>query len=211
MLPHLHLVTDDGVLGAPGFASRAQAVLLAHGDAVALHLRGHATHGAVLFRLARELAFAANAAGAGVTLLVNDRVDVALVAGADGVQLGRRSLPIADARGLLGADAWIGYSAHDEAEATAAAAQGASFVLFGTVYATPSHAERSPAGVERLRSVAADVDVPLLAIGGITPERAAQLRAVGAYGVAVLSGVWRAPDPEAAAQAVAEYRSALGL
>lgn len=209
MLPRLHLVTDDTVLGEPGFANRARAVLEAHGDVIALHLRGHTTHAASLFCLARELA--ATAAAVGSTLLVNDRVDIALAAGADGVQIGQRSLPIAVGRGLLGAERWIGYSAHGEAEARAAVTEGADFVLFGAIHPTASHPARVAVGIAQLRNTTAAVDGPVVAIGGITPERATEVSASGAYGVAVLSGVWRASNALAALDAVSEYRSALHL
>jgi len=209
MLARLHLVTDDAVLRAADFRERAQAVLAAHGSALALHLRGHGVSGAELFELARDLAFGAD--GAGAELLVNDRVDVALAAGADGVQLGRRSLPIAAARALLGADAWIGYSAHGAEEAARAAADGADFILVGTLYRTASHPEREPAGVERVRETVAALapaEVPVIGIGGIPPERVREVLAAGAYGVAVLGGVWHAADPVAAA---ADYIAALGV
>ncbi|MDT8342467.1 MAG: thiamine phosphate synthase, partial [Longimicrobiales bacterium] len=90
-VPPLHLVTDDAVLARPGFRGAAEAALEAGGARVALHLRGPGTNGGPLYRLAVALVPAARAAGA--LLLVNDRVDVAACAGADGVQLGRRSLP----------------------------------------------------------------------------------------------------------------------
>jgi len=208
MLARLHLVTDDAVLRGADFRERAQAVLAAHGPGLALHLRGHGLSGAELFDLARDLAFAADAAGA--ELLVNDRVDVALAAGADGVQLGRRSLPIAAARAILGADAWIGYSAHDAVEAAQAAADGADFLFVGALYRTASHPEREPAGVDLVRETVAALapaEVPVIGIGGITPERVREVLAAGTYGVAVVSGVWHAADPVAA---VAEYVAALG-
>jgi len=199
MLARLHLVTDDDVLRAAGFAARAQEVLAAHGERVAVHLRGHGLSGAELFALAETMAFAADASA--TELLVNDRVDIALAAGADGVQLGRRSLPIPAARALLGADAWIGYSAHDAEEAGQSARDGADFVLLGPVYPTASHPDRPALGLDELRRAAETAGIPVLAIGGITPERVPDVLAAGAYGVAVLGGVWRTPDPAAAAAA----------
>lgn len=208
MLARLHLVTDDAVLRAADFRERAQAVLAEHGPSLALHLRGHGLTGAEMFELARDIAFGADAAGAEV--LVNDRVDVALAAGVDGVQLGYRSLPIAAARGLLGIDAWIGYSAHSAAEAAQAAADGADFLFVGALYRTASHPERAPAGVQLVRETVAGLapaEVPVIGIGGITPERVGEVLAAGAYGIAVLGGVWHAADPVAA---TAEYIAALG-
>jgi thiamine-phosphate diphosphorylase len=208
MLARLHLVTDDAVLRAVDFRARAQAVLAAHGPAIALHVRGHGLAAAELFGIVEDLAFAGDAAGA--EILVNDRVDIALAAGTDGVQLGRRSLPVGAARGLLGVDAWIGYSAHEAEEAAQAAADGADFILIGTVYETASHPGRAPAGTALVRAAVAAVapaDVPILAIGGVTPERVGELLEAGAYGVAALGGVWHTADPVAAA---ARYLAALG-
>lgn len=208
MLPRLHLVTDDAVLRADDFAQRAQSVLAAHGERVAIQLRGHRLTGSALYTLAVDLAFAADAAGA--PLLVNDRVDVALAAGADGVQLGRRSLPIAAARDLLGIDAWIGYSAHGGQEAARADAAGADFLLIGMIYPSASHPERRAGGVERIRRAVAATESPVLAIGGMTPERTREVRMAGAYGIAVLTGVWHAEDPAAAAARYLEMLDAEG-
>jgi thiamine monophosphate synthase len=115
-LPRLHLVTDDRVLAARGFREELRALLAAHGPRLALHLRGHATPGGRLFALAAgavELAErVAQRTGHLPLILVNDRVDVALAAGAGGVHLGRRSLPVAAVRRLLPADARVGCSVH---------------------------------------------------------------------------------------------------
>lgn len=197
-LPRLHAITDDAVLASADFGKRAPALLDACGGALALHLRGHATRSATLFGLARSLRPVAERSGA--LLVVNDRVDVALAAGLDGVQLGRRSLPVEAARALLGAGACIGYSAHGAGEAGAAADAGADWLLVGTIYETRSHAGEPGAGVGRIRGVVAAVDVPVFAIGGITPERVAAVRGAGAYGVAVLGGIWHEGDGVAAAR-----------
>ncbi|HEX7118061.1 MAG TPA: thiamine phosphate synthase [Longimicrobiales bacterium] len=202
MLPRLHLVTADEVLLATDFADRAGRVLAACGAAVALHLRGHGLSGRELYVLAERLRGVAGRVGA--ALLVNDRIDVALAAGADGVQLGRRSLPVPDARRLLGSAARIGFSAHSVAEAAGAERDGADFVVLGAVYPTASHPGEPGCGVGRVREAVEAVGVPVLAIGGITPERVGAVRAAGAYGVAVLGGVWRAADPAAAARAYLE-------
>lgn len=200
-LPALHLVTDDGVLAAPRFAETARTLLEAGGPAVALHVRGHGTPVRVLHGLTEALAPAARESGA--LLLVNDRVDVALAAGADGVQLGRRSIPLRDGRALLGAEAVLGYSAHAGEEARSAVEAGADFVVLGSVFETPSHPGAPGAGLGLLGE---PVGAPRIAIGGIGPERVAEVLTAGAQGVAVLSGVWRTADP---ARAVARYLAAL--
>ncbi len=191
-LPRLHLITSAEVLGARGFMDRAAAVLAACGPELALHIRGHRLDGGPLLGIARGLA----PAGAAM-LLVNDRLDVALAAGV-GAQIGQRSLPVTAARRLLGSR-WLGYSAHAAREAEDAMADGADFVVLGTIFATASHPGWRPAGVA-LVGAAARV-APVIAIGGVTPERVGACVAAGAHGVAVLGGVWQSGDPVAAAGA----------
>jgi thiazole tautomerase (transcriptional regulator TenI) len=197
MLPRLHLVTDDRVLGDPAFAARAGDVLAACGGDVAIHLRGRGTSAAVRCALGHELAAAALRTGA--WLLVNDRVDIAMAVRANGVQLGAASLPVSDARALLGAGARIGYSAHAPLECAQAAADGADFVVAGTIWDSASHPGRQGGGAPFLRSCAERTPLPLLAIGGVTPERVSEAAGAGAWGVAVLGGVWHAGDAAAAA------------
>lgn len=204
MLPRLHVVTDDAVLAAAEFEPRARAVLAAGGAAVALHVRGHATPTARLYALALTLREAARASGA--RLFLNDRIDVALACGADGLQLNRASLPVPDARTLFGASGIIGYSAHHVDEAATAVAAGADFVMLGSIWATRSHPGATPAGTAMLGAAAREARAPIVAIGGVTPERATQAMAAGAWGVAAVSGVWGAADPAAA---VAAYLAAL--
>jgi thiamine-phosphate pyrophosphorylase len=206
-LPRLHLVTDDGVLRRPGFGVLAGGLLADLGPAMALHLRGHRTAGGDMYRLAEPLA--RQAADAGALLLVNDRVDVALAVGC-GAQVGRRSIPPARARKVLGPGAVIGYSAHGEAEALEAVADGADFLLLGTIWPSPSHPGGEAAGTGLVRAVAATTAAAVVAIGGVTPARVEEALEAGAHGVAVLSGVWDAPDPVAAAMAYLEATGAGG-
>ncbi len=198
MIPTLHVVTDDGVLARDDFLARARQVLQA-GAGVALHLRGPHTTGRQLFDLAEALCDQAVASGA--RLLVNDRVDVALCLGLDGAHLGRRSLPPCEARGLLGTDRLLGASVHGVEEAVAAVQGGADFLFVGALWATPSHPDQVPAGPQRIREVAAAVSVPLLGIGGVTPERVSEIFEAGAHGAAVVSGIWQAPSSGEAVQA----------
>lgn len=195
-LPRLHAVTDDATLARPDFPSAARAVLAAAGRDLALHLRGPRTGGRALWELAAWLAAAANDAGA--LLVVNDRVDVALAAGAGGVQLGRRSMRPADVRGLAGERLRVGVSVGSATEAADAARAGADYLLAGSVYATASHPGRNGIGPEGLCDIAA-LGAPTVAIGGMTPERVAEARAAGARGVAAIRAVWDADDPARAA------------
>lgn len=193
-VPPIHAVTSDDILVRAGFADAALAVLEAGGRAVALHLRGPRTSGARLFALAAELAPAARRAGA--RLVVNDRVDVAVAAGADGVHLPEHGLDVAEARALVGAARWVGRSVHDSDGARVAAEAGADFLVAGPLLPTASHPGRPGRGVEWLREIAA-AGAPVVAIGGITAADAAMARGAGAAGIAAIRAVWDAPDPAA--------------
>ncbi|MBW3535719.1 MAG: thiamine phosphate synthase [Gemmatimonadetes bacterium] len=197
----------DALLREPDLPEVAGRVLRVGGARLALHLRGPRTPAARLYELARALLPTARDAGA--FLLVNDRVDLALVLALDGVHLGERSLPVAAVRELLGRR-WIGRSVHGAPAAREAAEQGADYLVVGTVFATPSHPRRAPAGPEIIRAVRETTRLPLLAIGGVTPARVADVVAVGARGVAVRSGVWDAAEPEGAVQGYLEALAAAG-
>ena len=126
-------------------------------------------------------------------LIVNDRVDVALAVGADAVQRTSTSLSVRDMIAVADKRLHIGASVHALQEAIDAESQGADWVVFGPVYDTPSKRAYGPAqGLARLEAVARAVGVPVIAIGGITPERVAEVRAAGAAGVAVISAILEA-------------------
>ncbi len=205
-LPRLHVVTDDAILADSGFPAAARVVMEAGGPALALHLRGPRSGGRLVHGMARSLADAAGETGA--LLVVNDRVDVALATDLRAVHLGGRSLDPVTVRRVVGPAVLIGCSIHDAEEVTAGVGASVDYLVFGNVYATPSHPGRDGAGATGLEgAVAAAGDTPLLAIGGVTPRRAVDVRGIGAFGVAVMRGVWDAPGP---ADAVNEYISALG-
>jgi thiamine-phosphate diphosphorylase len=196
-LPRLHAVTDAEVLAAPDFGVRAAAIAAA-GSAVALHARDRAAGGAARARAAARLLALARPAEAAV--FVSGRPDVAAALGAQGVQLAAEDLAPADARRILPVG-WIGRSVHTEAEAAAAVNEGADFLLVGNVYQTASHPGRPAAGLDLVRAAAA-LGRPVIAIGGIDAGRAGAVREAGAWGVAALAALWRAPDPAAAALAL---------
>jgi thiamine-phosphate diphosphorylase len=131
------------------------------------------------------------------TLVVNDRLDVALAIGADGVQLGGRSLDLAAARAIGGGLA-LGVSVHSVDEARAAAT--ADWLLLGTIYSTRSHPGRLGGGVGLVRSVRLATECPIIAIGGIAIENVDEVLAAGASGVAVISAILAAPRPGLAAE-----------
>jgi thiamine-phosphate pyrophosphorylase len=149
-----------------------------------------------LYELGKRLLQITRSAGA--TLLINDRVDVALALDADGVQLTRRSLPPKTARDLLGPGKLIGISCHSLADVHEATREGADFVVLGPIYPTPSKAAFGPplttALLEEVRSAC---PLPLLAIGGIKAAQVPAVMAAGADGIAAISAVMAAPDPAA--------------
>jgi len=135
-------------------------------------------------------------------LLVNDRADVALAAGADGVQRTHASLPVAALRRIGPPPFLIGASAHCEAEARGAVDDGADFVVLGPIYDTPSKRQYGrPLGLATLERVASGLDRPVIAIGGITVERVPEVATAGAAGVAVISAILGADRPADATKA----------
>jgi thiamine-phosphate pyrophosphorylase len=132
---------------------------------------------------------------AGALFFVNDRVDVALALGADGVHVGPEDLPVASLRAAVPSDLLIGTSTDDPAEARSLVADGADYLGCGTVYATSSKTDAGEViGLEGLDRVARAVGVPVVGIGGITPDRAEQVASTAAAGIAVISAVMGAPD-----------------
>ena len=192
-LPRVHAVTDAAVLALPDFGIRAAAIA-SIGSSVALHARDRTAGGATLAAAASRLAALARPPEAMV--FVSGRPDVAAACGAGGVQLAAGDLAPADARRIAGG--LIGRSVHSADEALAAADEGADFVIAGSVYATASHAGQAALGPAFVTACARG-GLPVIAIGGITPERAREVREAGAWGVAAISALWHAADPAAAA------------
>ena len=167
------------------------------GGVRAVQLREKDLEGGELYRLTGRLRDLT--ARYAARLLINDRLDVALATGADGVHLGQTCLPVSTARQLLGPDKLIGVSTHSPDEITAA--QGADFVVFGPVYFTPSKAGYGqPQGVARLRQAVRHSPAPVFAIGGIQADRIAAVRSTGAHGVALISALSAAAEPRRAAR-----------
>ena len=143
----------------------------------------------------------------------DDRIDVAVITGADGVHVGASDLPVADvrsmvgraqARGFLSDRFLIGATCRTAADVRAAGDLGASYVGVGPVFATTStDGLPDPLGVEGMGAAVVPGGVPVLGIGGITPDNAARVVAGGAHGIAVIGGIWAMPDPVAAARALA--------
>jgi thiamine-phosphate pyrophosphorylase len=200
----LCLVTDRHQTAGRDLLALVQESLAAGLPAV--QLREKDVDAAELARLGRALRTATTAHGA--MLIVNDRLDVALAVGADGVQRTTTSLPIADILAVADKRLRVGASVHALEEAVAAAEAGADWIIFGPVYDTPSkRAYGPPQGLRALEQVAHDVRVPVIAIGGITPERVGEVRRAGAHGVAAISAILSAPSPAAATR---RFLDALG-
>lgn len=203
-LPRLHVIAGDGVVGAEDCRQRLWPVVEAGGGGLALHLRVRRTTAARLFEVAEWLAEASRAAG--TLVVVNDRVDVALAAGAGGVHLREDSLPAGTVRAIAGRRLRVGRSIHAAEQAAGLRDDGLDYLFMGAVYATASHPERTPAGLDAVAAAAAQAAAPVLAIGGVTPACVRELVPLGVHGVAVLSGVWGRKRP---ARAVARYLQVL--
>jgi thiamine-phosphate diphosphorylase len=196
-LPRLHAYTDARVLGFEDFAVRAAAIAAA-GPGVAIHARDRSATAAELTRVTQRLIALARPPQASV--FVNARPDIASALQAQGVQLGRQDLPAGEVRRAFGGGwkGWIGVSVHSVAEANEAWARDADFLVAGNVYETPSHPGWPAAGPDLVTRLARG-SLPVIAIGGITPERARDMRQAGAYGVAAISALWESDDPAAEA------------
>jgi thiamine-phosphate pyrophosphorylase len=174
------------------------------GGATLIQLRDK--HGATRQMIEQARAIKAALAGSGVALVVNDRVDVAQIAGADGVHVGQEDMRVEDARWLLGPNAIIGLSVKTAAMANAAPLEHLDYVGVGGVYATTSKDNPDkPIGVDGLREIVAAFrarkhSLPICGIAGIEAGNAAAVIEAGADGVAVISALSMKPDPEAAAR-----------
>jgi len=135
-------------------------------------------------------------AGTGVSVIVNDRVDVALATGAQGVHLGEEDMPVETARGLAGPGIVIGASVRDVAGAKAAARAGADYLGVGAMFATPIKPEQEPISLDILQEIRHEVRLPIVAIGGIDEKNAALLMEHGADGIAVISALRKCLDPK---------------
>ncbi len=200
----VYLVTGESLSAGRTTPDIVEAAIEGGVDVVQLRDKGRSVReryetGRKLRELTRE---------AGVTFVVNDRVDLAALVDADGVHLGSDDLPVRAARRLLGEDAVIGRSVSTVAEAEAAEAEGADYLGVGTVYRTESKddipEDEHGVGPERVREIAEAVDIPFVGIGGITADNAAEVARAGADGVAVITAITQAEDPAAATAALGD-------
>jgi thiamine-phosphate pyrophosphorylase len=197
----LHLVTEP----RKPSVELTRAIDLALGGGVDwVQLRDKSASAASLFAQSRQLLAVTGERQA--NLAVNDRLDVALAAGADGVHLAAQSLAVAEAVSLANGRLLIGRSVHGLDEAIQAAADGADYLTFGHVFPTSTHPGLPPRGLDELRAIVQAVDVPVLAIGGITTDNLDAVLATGCAGVAVISAILSDADP---CRAAARLRRAL--
>ena len=209
-LPRLHVIAGDGIISAADYRERIGPVLRVGGRLIAVHLRARTVHAARLFEVACWLAQSARATGS--LAVVNDRLDVALAAGARGIHLREDSLAPEDVRQVAGRVAAgaralrVGRSIHDARQAAMYTPDLLDYLVLGTVYATPSHPGREPLGLSALVETVRLASVPVLAIGGIVPATLPNVLAQGAHGAVVHSGVWAADRPS---DAVSRYLEVL--
>ena len=195
----LYLVTDPRLVAARGLLATVEAAV--KGGATIVQLRDPDAHGRALVEQARALK--AMLAPLGIPLIINDRVDVAVAADADGVHLGQDDMTPADARAVLGPQRILGLSVGNPAEYAASDLSGVDYLGVGPVKATGTKADAGGAiGAAGVAAVQALTRLPLVGIGGLATADVADVIRAGADGVAVVSAICAASDPEQAARAL---------
>lgn len=195
----LHLLTDVVLQSRFSHEELARLGIAGGADTIQLREKGGSTRR--MIEVAKSMLVVCRQAG--VPLIVNDRIDVALAADADGVHLGQGDFPIPLARELLGKEKVIGGSAATLEEARICLAEGADYIGFGPVYVTGSKADAGPvSGPGGLRQAVETIPLPIIAIGGISDENVSEVMGAGAYGIAVISAVCCQIDPQGATRAL---------
>ncbi|HXH84622.1 MAG TPA: thiamine phosphate synthase [Candidatus Tectomicrobia bacterium] len=196
MDPSVYVILDRGAAGGRSLEEILEGALA--GGCRMVQLREKAWPSGRLLPLAIRLR--ARCAEAGATFIVNDRVDLALAADADGVHVGQDDLPPRAVRSLLRPGMILGVSTHSVEQGLAAAAAGADYVAVGAMFPTATKADFELVGPELIRRLRPEVRAPLVGIGGITADNVHEVIRAGADGVAVISAVCAAPDPRAAVE-----------
>lgn len=193
----LYLVTDRAHLRGRRLEDIVRAAVA--GGVTCVQLREKDAPGREFLELARALLAVTRPAA--VRLIINDRVDVMLAADADGVHVGQDDLPAAAVRRMIGPGKLLGVTVSSVPEVRRAVADGADYLGTNAVFATPTKADTgAPTGLEGLRELCRASAVPVLAIGGVGPDNAADMLAAGAGGIAVVRAIMAADDPAAAAR-----------
>lgn len=201
----LYLVTDQSIAGTRTLADMVAAAV--QGGVTCVQLREK--HLNTRDFLAQAVRLKQLLGPHGIPLVINDRIDIALACGAEGVHLGQSDMPVVQARQLLPPEVFIGWSVETLADVTRSATLPVDYLGVSPIYATPTKSDAaSPWGLEGLRQVRATTALPLVAIGGIHVGNAAELLQAGADGLAVVSALCAASDPcEAAAAFSAVMRT----
>ncbi len=196
----IYLVTDDGCLQGRALLDCVREAL--EGGVTLVQYRAKTAASAEMYAEALQLKALCDSFK--VPLIINDRLDIAMAVGAAGVHLGQDDLPCAAARKILGEDYLIGVSAHNPAEAKAALQSGADYLGCGAVFGTATKADVKKLGTEGLAAICTAKGLPVVGIGGVTADNYREVRAAGADGAAIVSGILAQPDIRATVRAIAK-------
>lgn len=196
----IYLVTDDGCLQGRALIDCVREAL--EGGVTLVQYRAKTASSAEMYAEALQLKALCDSFN--VPLIINDRLDIAMAVGAAGVHLGQDDLPCAAARKLLGEDYIIGVSAHNPAEAKAALQSGADYLGCGAVFGTATKADVKKLGTDGLAAICKAKGLPVVGIGGVTADNYRKVRAAGADGAAIVSGILAQPDIRATVEAIAK-------
>lgn len=196
----IYLVTDDGCLQGRALIDCVREAL--EGGVTLVQYRAKTASSAEMYAEALQLKALCDSFK--VPLIINDRLDIAMAVGAAGVHLGQDDLPCAAARKILGEDYIIGVSAHNPAEAKAALQSGADYLGCGAVFGTATKADVQKLGTDGLAAICKAKGLPVVGIGGVTADNYREVRAAGADGAAIVSGILAQPDISAMVRAIAK-------
>lgn len=196
----IYLVTDDGCLQGRALIDCVCEAL--EGGVTLVQYRAKTASSAEMYAEALQLKALCDSFN--VPLIINDRLDIAMAVGAAGVHLGQDDLPCAVARRILGEDYIIGVSAHNPAEAKAALQSGADYLGCGAVFGTATKADVQKLGTDGLAAICKAKGLPVVGIGGVTADNYREVRAAGADGAAIVSGILAQPDIRATVEAIAK-------
>ena len=199
----IYLVTDDGCLQGRALIDCVREAL--EGGVTLVQYRVKTASSAEMYAEALQLKALCDSFK--VPLIINDRLDIAMAVGATGVHLGQDDLPCAAARKILGEDYIIGVSAHNPAEARAALLCGADYLGCGAVFGTATKADVKKLGTDGLAAICKAKGLPVVGIGGVTADNYREVRAAGADGAAIVSGILAQPDIRATVEAIARISS----
>lgn len=196
----IYLVTDDGCLQGRALLDCVREAL--EGGVTLVQYRAKTASSAEMYAEALQLKALCDSFK--VPLIINDRLDIAMAVGAAGVHLGQDDLPCAVARRILGEEYLIGVSAHNPTEAKAALQSGADYLGCGAVFGTATKADVKKLGTDGLAAICREKGLPVVGIGGVTADNYREVRAAGADGAAIVSGILAQPDISATVRAIAK-------